>query len=90
MEALSDEKLWEIAESSAPETNESTMARLLRKNQGPGLTEREEQRLAQLRIKVDRLTLRKSYAYLLLKYRGHRIPSRAYGYAKHVRTLLAS
>jgi hypothetical protein len=75
LEALSDEKLWKIAESSAPEKNEPTMARLLRKNQGPGLTQRERQRLAQLRIEVDRLTLRKSYAYLLLKYRGHRIPS---------------
>jgi hypothetical protein len=75
MEALSDEKLWKIAESAAPVEHERMMARLLRKNQGPGLTEREQQRLAQLRIEVDRLALRKSYAYLLLKYRGHRIPS---------------
>jgi hypothetical protein len=75
LEALSDEKLWKIAEGSVPEKNESTMARLLRKNQGPGLTEREQQSLTRLRNETDRLALRKSYAYLLLKYRGHRIPS---------------
>jgi hypothetical protein len=75
MEALSDERLWKIAESSTPEKHEITMARLLRKNQGSGLTEHEQQRLAQLCSEVDRLALRKSYAYLLLKYRGHRISS---------------
>lgn len=75
LEALSDEKLWKIAESTAPEKHESTMARLLRKNQGSGLTERERQSLTRLRKETDRLALRKSYAYLLLKYRGHRIPA---------------
>jgi hypothetical protein len=74
LEALSDQKLWKIAESTAPEENESTMARLLRKNQGPGLTEREQLSLTRLRNETDRLALRKTYAYLLLKYRGHRIP----------------
>lgn len=71
MEALSDEKLLKIAESSAPEKHESTIARLLRKNQGPGLTEREQLSRNRLRNETDRLALRKSYAYLLLKYRGH-------------------
>jgi hypothetical protein len=75
LEALSDEKLWRIAESSVPEKHESTMARLLRKNQGSGLTEREQESLTRLRNETDRLTLRKSYTYLLLKYRGHRIPA---------------
>ena len=75
MEALSDEKLWKIAETNAPEKNEGAMARLLRKNQGSGLTEREQQSLTRLLNETDRLALRKSYAYLLLKYRGHRIPS---------------
>lgn len=75
MEALSDEKLLKIAESSAPEKHESTIARLLRKNEDSGLTESEQERLTQLRGEVDRRTLRKSYAYLLLKYRGHRIPA---------------
>lgn len=75
LEALSDEKLWKIAESAAPVDHERRMARLLRKNQDSGLTDGEQQRLDQLRIETERLTLRKSYSYLLLKYRGHRIPS---------------
>jgi hypothetical protein len=75
MEALSDEKLWKIAESTAPEKDQNAIARLLRKNRGPALTEREQQSLARLINETDRLALRKSYAYLLLKYRGHRIPT---------------
>lgn len=75
MESLSDAALWKIAESQASAEHERRLTRLLRKNQDAGLTERERQTLARLRNEADRLTLRKSYAYLLLKYRGHRIPA---------------
>lgn len=75
LEALSDERLWKIAESRVPEKHEGTLTRLLRKNQGPGLTEREQQSLTRLRSETGRVALRKAYAYLLLKYRGHRIPT---------------
>ena len=75
LEILSDEQLWRIARSQVPAAHQRTLARLLRKLQSGGLTEREQQALTHLRYEADRLTLRKSYAYLLLKYRGHRIRS---------------
>lgn len=75
METLGDEELWRIAESRVPAEHQRRLARLLGKSQSNGLTEREQQTLARLRNESDRLTLRKAYAYLLLKYRGHRIPS---------------
>ena len=74
METLSDEELWKIAESRLPPVDQRRLARLLRKGAGE-LQEREQKTLARLREETDRLTLRKSYAYLLLKFRGHRIPS---------------
>jgi hypothetical protein len=74
METLGDEELWKIAESRVPAEHQRRLARLLGKSQSAGLTEREQQTLSRLGNEADRLTLRKSYAYLLLKYRGHRIP----------------
>ena len=75
METLGDEELWKIAESRMPAEHQRRLARLLAKSQSDGLTERQQQTLARLRNEADRLTLRKAYAYLLLKYRGQRIPS---------------
>lgn len=74
METLGDDKLWKVAESEMPTERQRRLARLLLKTNGK-LTEREQETLARLRNETDRLTLRKSYAYLLLKYRGHRIPN---------------
>jgi hypothetical protein len=48
--------------------------RLLDKNQRGELTDREKCALAELRAEGDRLMLKRSYAILLLKYRGHRVP----------------
>ena len=75
LEILGDEQLWRIARSQMPAEHQRRLARLLRKLEGRGLTDREQQSLTQLRDETDRLTVRKSYAYLLLKYRGHRIRS---------------
>ncbi|HXF41657.1 MAG TPA: hypothetical protein VN687_18205 [Blastocatellia bacterium] len=74
LETLGDDKLWKVAESAMPAERQRRLARLLLKTSGE-LTAREQERLARLRNEADRLTLHKSYAYLLLKYRGHRIPS---------------
>ena len=74
LETLGDDKLWKVAESAMPAERQRRLARLLLKTNGE-LTGREQETLARLRNEADRLTLRKSYAYLLLKYRGHRIPS---------------
>lgn len=77
MESLSDGELWEIAESSVPVAQQRQLTRLLQKNQRGIMTEQERHALTRLRTEADRLMLRRSYAYLLLKYRGHRIPTLA-------------
>jgi hypothetical protein len=76
LETLGDEELWKIAESRLSAEHQRRLARL-GKTQSGSLKDREKQTLSRLRDEADRLTLRKSYAYLLLKYRGHRIPSLA-------------
>jgi hypothetical protein len=74
MEDLSDDELWAIAKSRLTPAKQRRLATLLDRNQRARLTERERQVLLRLRGEADRLMLRRSYAYLLLKYRGHRIP----------------
>ena len=51
------------------------LERLLDKNQRGELTDRERRALDELRADGDRRMLRRSYAALLLKYRGHRVPN---------------
>jgi hypothetical protein len=75
MEDLGDEELWKMAESCLEPAEQRRLARLLDKNQRGNLTDRERQALIALRGAADRLMLRRSYALLLLKYRGHRIPN---------------
>ena len=75
MEDLGDRELWEISASQLTPTRQRRLATLLDKNQRGELTERERRTLTGLRSAADLLMLQRSYAYLLLKYRGHRIPT---------------
>jgi hypothetical protein len=75
MEALSDAELWREVESQIPVAQQRQLTRLQRKHQRGMMTERERQTLARLRMELDRVLLRRSYTYLLLKCRGHRIPT---------------
>jgi hypothetical protein len=75
LEDLSDEQLWKISEKRLTAAKQRRMANLLDKNQRGKLTDRERRALAKLRADADRLMLERSYAFLLLKYRGHRIPN---------------
>jgi hypothetical protein len=77
LEDLSDHELWQVAERMMAPAQQRRLANLLDKNQRGQLTDRERQALSGLRASADRLMLRRSYAYLLLKYRGHRIPTLA-------------
>jgi hypothetical protein len=77
MEDLADDELWKVAESAPAPAQQRRLARLLDKTQRGELTERDRQALSELRDAADRLMLRRSYAYLLLKYRGPRIPTLA-------------
>jgi hypothetical protein len=74
LEATSDEELWEIARSEMPSAQQRQLDYLLRKNQAEGLSAVEQQLLEQLHAEANRLMLRKSYVYVLLKWRGHQVP----------------
>ena len=74
MEAMSDEELWEIARSEMATAQQDRLDHLLQKNQAEGLSEVEQKELNRLHAETSRLTLQKSYAYVLLKWRGHQVP----------------
>lgn len=75
MESLSNDALLKVAESVMPPTQQRRYSFLLRKNQKGILTEKERDELAQLGGFSRKLTLRKSHAYAILKWRGYRIPT---------------
>jgi hypothetical protein len=77
LEDLSDEELWKVSKKRLTAAKQRRLADLLDKNQRGELTDRERQALTKLRTAADRVMLERSYALLLLKYRGHRIPNRA-------------
>ena len=74
LEAMSDEELWEIARSEMLAAQQDRLDHLLQKNQTEDLSEVEQQELDQLHTEANRLMLQKSYAYVLLKWRGHQVP----------------
>lgn len=75
LEDHGDDELWRVSQSRIAPAKQRRLERLLDKNQREGLTDRERDDLAGLRSDGDRLMLRRSYAALLLKYRGHRVPN---------------
>jgi hypothetical protein len=75
MEDLGDEELWRISRRRPAPAKQRRLERLLDKNQRGELTDRDRQALCELRADGDRLMLQRSYAALLLKYRGHRVPN---------------
>jgi hypothetical protein len=75
MEDLGDEELWRISRRRPAPARQRRLERLLDKNQRGELTDRDRQALYELRTDGDRLMLQRSYAALLLKYRGHRVPN---------------
>jgi len=77
MEDLVDAELWKEAERTLSPTEERRLAKLLAKNQLGQLSQKEHKTLVELRTVADRRMLRRSYAHVLLKYRGHRIPNLA-------------
>ena len=74
LEAMSDEELWEIARSEMLAAQQDRLDHLLQKNQTEDLSEVEQQELDQLHTEANRLMLQKSYAHVLLKWRGHQMP----------------
>lgn len=75
LEQLSDDELWKLAESHLAPSRQRTLSRLLRKNQAGTLTEKVRQQLDELVEEGEDLTAKKAYGWVLLKRRGHRIPT---------------
>jgi len=71
MEDLGDKELAQIAAGRLAPAKERRLTQLLAKNQRDQVTDRERAMLASLRSEADRYMLRRAYALLLLKYRGH-------------------
>lgn len=75
MEELDDEALWEIAQTQLSPDRQQGYDRLLVKQSRTALTPDEEKELQELGEEARRLTLKRAHAYMLLKWRGHDIPS---------------
>lgn len=75
LENLDDEALWKIAQSQLSPTHQRLYSRLLAKNSQGVITADEKEKLRTLGEEARRLTLKKAHAYMLLKWRGHHIPS---------------
>lgn len=74
LEVLSDAELWRLARAGMTASDQDEIERLLSKNETEGLSEVEEMQLDRLHFEADKLMLCKSYALLLLKWRGYVIP----------------
>lgn len=75
MQTLSITELLSIAQSQINADQQQRHIELLEKNQTDNLTSQERQELSELRIAADRLMLQKAYAWAVLRWRGHRIPT---------------
>lgn len=75
MQTLSIDELLEIAQAQIESEQQARHTALLEKNQKDEISPEERQELSELRSYVDRLMLRKAYAWAVLRWRGHRIPS---------------
>ena len=75
LEHLDDEALWQVMVSKVLETQQRELSHLLDKNQAGTLTEQERQELDHLQREADRVMLRKARAAVLLRFRGHRLPT---------------
>ena len=76
MEHLSDEALWAIARSVINRDTLALYDLLIERKQEGTLTPEGQQWLRQLAQDADALMVRKAHAYVLLKRRGHPIPTR--------------
>jgi len=75
LESLDDESLRQVMVSKVPTAQQRELDRLLRKNQAGTLTEQERQKLDRLQREADRVMLRKARVAVLLRFRGHRLPT---------------
>ena len=77
LERLSDDELQQEAGATFPAEQYEQYAALREKRRARTITAPEQATLAHLAQEADLLTLRKAYAAVLLKWRGHRLPTLA-------------
>jgi hypothetical protein len=75
MAHLSDEVLWQIAQSTMNQDKVALYDILLARHKTGKLTPIGKEWLTQLREDADKLMLRKAHAYAILKTRGHKLPT---------------
>jgi len=75
LDTLSDDALWEVAQSILPTQQQERLDTLLDAQSMRSLTTDEATELEELRIKYGRILLRKARAYALLSERGHPLPN---------------
>ncbi len=74
MQQMSDEMLWRIARADMPANRVAQYDQLVEAAQQEILLPNEQQQLDTLQEEADRLMIHRSYAWLLLQSRGHKIP----------------
>lgn len=74
LQSLPDEQLWRVARSRLSADRQKSYEVLLAKNSQGSLTADEEKALERLSFEADLLTLKKAYAYALLRWRGNPLP----------------
>ncbi len=77
LETLSDVALWSVARSHTDRQDQIRYSALLDKERDENLTETESAEFEQLYQAFNIHMLRKSYACVLLKWRGYALPSPA-------------
>jgi len=75
MQPLAIDDLRQIAHSQLAPAQQQRYLDLQQKRQTTSLTPAESQDLSDLRLAADQLTLRKAYAWNLLRWRGQRLPA---------------
>ena len=75
LEGLSDDELWAVTRSTLPAGDQERFAALRDRRRAGTLTPAEQAALDRLAQAADLLTLRKAYAAVLLRWRGHRLPT---------------
>ncbi len=77
LELLDDDALWQVAYSTIAPTQHQKYSRLLEKNRLKTLSHTEQMTLERLYQEAQCHTIRKGYAFVLLKWRGYPVPTLA-------------
>lgn len=72
---IDDNALWAVARSKISPEQQARQEYLLAQNQRGDISPEERAELDRLGDLVDRLTLKKAYAYALLRWRGFPLPA---------------